>query len=56
MAKGFISIEEINLSRQKQNYRFYLFEKSWDFSAKHVQEIFRGYSNFWNDYAIYLIE
>ena len=26
--KGFISLEEINLSRQKQNYRFYLFDKS----------------------------
>ena len=34
--KGFISLEEINLSRQKQNYRFYLFDKSWYFSAKHV--------------------
>ena len=27
--KGFISLEKINLSRQKQNYGFYLFEKSW---------------------------
>ena len=27
--KGFISLEEINLSRQKQNYRFYLLDKSW---------------------------
>ena len=34
--KGFISLEEINLSRQKQNYRFYLFDKSWYFTAKHV--------------------
>ena len=34
--KGFISLEEINLSRQKQNYRIYLFDKSWYFSAKHV--------------------
>ena len=34
--KVFISLEEINLSRQKQNYRFYLFDKSWYFSAKHV--------------------
>ena len=25
--KGFISLEEINLSRQKQNYRIYLFDK-----------------------------
>ena len=25
---GFISLEEINLSRQNQNYRFYLFGKS----------------------------
>ena len=34
--KGFISLEEINLSRQKQNYQFYLFDKSWYFPAKHV--------------------
>ena len=34
--KGFISLEEINLSRQKQNYGFYLFDKSWYFSAKQV--------------------
>ena len=34
--KGFISLEEINLSRQKQNYRFYLFDKSWYFPFKHV--------------------
>ena len=34
--KGFISLEEINLSRQKQNYGFYLFYKSWYFPAKHV--------------------
>ena len=34
--KGFISLEEINLSRQKENYRFYLFDKSWYFPAKHV--------------------
>ena len=34
--KGFISLEEINLSRQKQNYRFYLFDKSWYFPAKYV--------------------
>ena len=27
--KGFISLVEINLSSQKQNYRFYLFDKSW---------------------------
>ena len=26
--KGFIFLEEINLSRQKRNYRFYLFDKS----------------------------
>ena len=26
--KGFISLEEINLSRQKRNYGFYLFDKS----------------------------
>ena len=34
--KGFISLEEINLSRQKQDYRYYLFDKSWYFPAKHV--------------------
>ena len=34
--KGFISLEEINLPRQKQNYKykFYLFDKSWYFPAK----------------------
>ena len=35
--KGFISLEEINLSRQKQNYGFYLFDKSWYLPAKHVK-------------------
>ena len=34
--KGFISLEEKNLSREKQNYRIYLFDKSWYFPAKHV--------------------
>ena len=34
--KRFISLEEINLSGRKQNYRFYLFDKSWDFSVKYV--------------------
>ena len=34
--KGFISLEEINLSWQKQNYRFYLLDKSWYFPVKHV--------------------
>ena len=34
--KGFISLEEINLSRRKQNYRFYLLDKSSYFPAKHV--------------------
>ena len=34
--KGFISLEEINLSRQKQNYRFYLLDKSWYFPIRHV--------------------
>ena len=34
--KGFISLEEINLSGQKQNYRFYLFDKSWNFPVNHV--------------------
>ena len=34
--KGFISLEKINLSRQKQNYGFYLFDKSWYLPAKHV--------------------
>ena len=35
--KGFISLEEMNLSRQKQNYGFYLFDKSWYLPAKHVK-------------------
>ena len=34
--KEFISLEEINLSRHKENNRFYLFDKSWYFPAKHV--------------------
>ena len=34
--KGFISVEEINLSRQKQNNRFNLFDKSWYLPTKHV--------------------
>ena len=34
--KGFISLEEIKLSRQNKNYRFYLFDKSLYFPAKHV--------------------
>ena len=34
--KRFISLEEINLSRPKQNYCFYLFDKSWNFSDKYV--------------------
>ena len=34
--KGFIFLEEINLSRQKQNYGFYLIDKSWYLPAKHV--------------------
>ena len=34
--KGLISLEEINLSGQKQDYRFYLFDKSWYLPAKHV--------------------
>ena len=34
--KGFISLVEINLSRQNQYYRFYLFDKSWYFPAKHI--------------------
>ena len=29
-------LEEINLSRQKTKLRFYLFDKSWYFPAKHV--------------------
>ena len=36
LLKGFNSLEEINLFRQKQNNRFYLFDKSGYFSAKHV--------------------
>ena len=35
--KRFISLEKINLARLKQNYRFYLFDKSWDFSVRHVK-------------------
>ena len=42
--KRFISLEEINLSRQKQNYHFYLFDKSWDFSVKHI--IYNVYSTY----------
>ena len=38
--KGLISREDINLSRQKQNYRFYLFDKSWYFSARYVIAMF----------------
>ena len=34
--KGFISLGEINLSRQKQNYGFYLFDNSWYLPAKYV--------------------
>ena len=34
--KGFISLFEIIISRQKQNNRFYLFNKSWYFPAQHV--------------------
>ena len=34
--KGFISLAEITLYRQKQNYRFYLFDESWYFPAKHA--------------------
>ena len=30
------SLEDINLSRQKQSYRFYLFDKSWNFSVWQV--------------------
>ena len=41
--KGFISREEINLSRQKQNYGFYLFDKSWYLPAKHVIFIIISY-------------
>ena len=41
--KRFISLEEINLSRQKQNYRFYLFDKSWYFPAKHVIYYFKNW-------------
>ena len=34
--KRFISLKDINLSRQKQCYRSYLFDKSWSFYVKHV--------------------
>ena len=36
LLKGFISLEEINLSRQKQNYQFYLLDKPSYFPVKHV--------------------
>ena len=39
--KRFISLEEIDLSRKKQNFGFYLFDKSWNFSVKHL--IYRIY-------------
>ena len=42
--KVFISLEEINLSRQKQNYGFYLFDKSWYLPAKHVISNFNRYN------------
>ena len=48
----FISLEEINLSRQKQNYGFYLFDKSWYFPAKHVIYYFEiGVINIFNCYT-----
>ena len=31
-----ISLQETNHSRQKQIYRFYLFDKSWNFALKHA--------------------
>ena len=34
--KRFISLEDINLSRQNQNFHFYILNKSWNFSVKHV--------------------
>ena len=37
--KGFISLEEIDLFRQKQNYGFYLFGKSWYLPAKHEYKL-----------------
>ena len=50
--KRSISLEEINLSRQKQNYRFYLFDKSWYFPAKHVIYYFKiGVIYIFNCYA-----
>ena len=42
--KEYISLEEINLSRQKQNYGFYLFDKSWYLPAKHVIQNFNRYN------------
>ena len=35
-AKEIYFLEEINLSRQKQSYHFYLFYKSWNCSVKNV--------------------
>ena len=31
-----LNLEEMHFARQKQNYQFYLFDKSWYFSDKHV--------------------
>ena len=31
-----VPAKEINFPRQKQNYHLYLFDKSWNFSIKHV--------------------
>ena len=47
----FISVEEINLSRQKQSYRFYLFDKSWNFSVKHV--IYNNNNNSSSDMSLH---
>ena len=41
LAKEINFLEEINLSRQKQNCRFYLFGKSWYFFTKHVRHVSR---------------
>ena len=45
--EGFISLEEISLSSQKQNYGFYLFDKSWYFFRQtcYIKGYFMGAYN-----------
>ena len=49
-AKEIYFLAEINFSKQKQNYRFYLFDKSWDLSDTHV---ILWYKVLFNDQARY---